>query len=306
MTVRLRETPTTRRLDLGAGVMGEATCDPRSPIVDEFYALYDRSFVLENEKENLSGFQACLSLNEGEAYARLGPRSGPYRESVLVARRGSAVIAGANYIAFADDQDKDRPLVTVNLNYIFVSEEARRRGVFRRLVAAVQQDAADAFDFGAAPRVLIFVEMNDPVRMNMDAYARDSAHSGLDQIDRLRIWNRLGAKLIDFNYVQPALSGAQQADDTLLYGVLGAERDELGADILLRHLEGFFSVSVLKGRDAYSDPLASAQLNALSAQRSRGVTIRLAPLEAAEKATPDELSKHANFLDYVRRSTGAD
>ena len=50
-------------LDLGGGVHVRGTERPDSPLVQPFFAGYDRAFVLPNEREELDGFRACLALN---------------------------------------------------------------------------------------------------------------------------------------------------------------------------------------------------------------------------------------------------
>ena len=45
------------------------------------------------------------------------------------------------------------------------------------------------------PAPVLFIEQNDPLRLTAEAYAADSDHSGLDQVDRLAIWARMGAEV---------------------------------------------------------------------------------------------------------------
>jgi GNAT superfamily N-acetyltransferase len=303
MTVRLNEFAEGRRTPLDDRLHVVVTADPASPVLTDFYAAYDRAFVLPDEKEDLAGFRDCLALNHGEAYARLSQRYSLFRELVIIARNeADETLGGANFIAFADAGDPgSTPLVTVNLNYIFVSEAARGQGLFRKLVGAVRLYSGQAFQFSAGdPRIFVFIEMNDPIRMDAADYARDSEHAGLDQVDRLRIWAKLGARLIDFDYLQPPLSKEQSADDGLLYGVLGADEPTLDACILARHLDRFFSISVLKGRDAKSDPDAGAQVAALSARCTRSERIALLDLAAGKDVTRQSLKSFASYRDHAR------
>ncbi len=271
--------------------------------LEAFYAAYDRAFVLPDEKEGLEGFRECLALNEGDAFARLSERYGSFAEVVAVARDATTgeVMGGANFIAFAPAADSH--VVTANLNYIFVEEAFRRRGVFRDLVDLVKSQARSLFATGdedALPHVLVFIEMNDPLRMAPEDYELDSQHAGLDQVDRLRIWARLGAQLIDFDYGQPALSADQEPDDGLLYGVVGARDEGLSACRLKQHLERFFAISVLKGRDPMDDAEATRQITDLTARCRKGEAIRLLDLNPPE----DGLSgagKAGSYLEIARR-----
>ncbi|MDX2236433.1 MAG: hypothetical protein NW203_02605 [Hyphomonadaceae bacterium] len=251
------------RLTTADGLRLFLTTTAKSPVFERFFAGYDRAFVLPNEKEDAEGFARCFDLNHGADYARLSALYGPYREVSFVAEDAAdgATIGGANFIAMpvAD------AIVTANLNYIYIEQARRGKGDFSRLYAAVREAVASAFPAQAAggAQVLIFIEQNDPFRMSEEDYRRDSDFTGLDQFDRLRIWAKRGAKVVDFSYVQPPLSADQDADDTLLYSVLGAPGDSLSACVLEGHLRRFFGVSVLKGANLADNKPASAQVEAL-------------------------------------------
>ena len=250
-------------------------------VFDRFFAGYDRAFVLPDEKEDEAGFRTCLDLNHGEAHAALVARYGPFCEICLIAEEteSGAFVGGANLIAM--------PVagrITANLNYIYVDGAARGRGCLARMVAAIGEVVGGLFPDEAAGAPLIFIEQNDPFAMSPENYAHDSAATGLDQIDRLRIWARRGALAIDFPYVQPPLSAAQQPDAALLLSVLGSTGPILDACLLEGHLRRFFGISVLKGRAAEAEPSAAAQLAALAAAcgASEGIALRdPAPLLAA-------------------------
>lgn len=289
------------------GLVLRATIDPQSPVLAEFYAGYDKAFVLPREREELQGFRDCLALGAGPAFEELSARYGPFREVVLTAADAAtgAAVGGANFIAFplpglaADD---GRPIVSMNLNYIFIGAEFRGQGLFRRLLAAIRDMAQGLVIAPGGAALLTFIEQNDPFRLSPEDYARDTAHSGLDQVSRLAIWQRLGAKIVDYPYVQPALSPGQAPDDGLLYGVLGAAGDRLDACVLEAHLRRFFGISVLKGRPLGEDPIAGAQIAALRRACAGGEHIRLldaAPGLVAAARNPEP--RPASFLDILRK-----
>jgi len=236
-------------------------------VFTRFFAGYDQAFVLPNEKEDEAGFAQCFALNRGPEYARLSRIYGPYSEVALVAASGDDAVGGANFIAMpvADG------VVTANLNYIYIDDAARGHGYLSRLLNGVREAITSIFP---APRALVFIEQNDPMRMSADDYARDSAFTGLDQLDRLRIWAKRGARVVDFAYKQPPLSADQAVDDTLLYSVLGAD-DRLDACILEAHLRRFFGVSVLKGADLATNAAATEQLAELRTKCASGAEIEL-------------------------------
>jgi len=283
-----------------SGFVIDATTSADDGVLREFYSDYDRAFVLENEKEGYDGFAECLRLNHGDAYADLVKRYGSFREFVLVVReeKTDVRLGGANFIIFPISSKREIVL-SMNLNYVFVNPEARREGVFRRLMGDIPNIAYRLFaqsnssdlpkkwrakgqESTFLPQVYIFIEQNDPFRMSAEDYDRDTKLTGLDQVARIGLWSRLGAKIVDFPYVQPPLSKEQDADETLAYAVLGAPGAALDAGLLRSHLERFFGISVLKGADLSSEPAAAAQLSELTKAGKRNQRV---PLLAGEIST---------------------
>ncbi len=222
-----------------------------------FFDAYDRAFVLPDEKEGREGFVECLALNHGPAQACLLERYGPFREWVLVAERDGGVVGGANFICHLVAGHGGGGALAMNLNYVFVAPGHRGRGHLRDMVAACRRLARMSFSGDGVDTLplLVFIELNDPLLMSAADYALDSAIAGVDQFDRVAIWARLGARILDFPYRQPPLSAGQGADEGLMLGVLGAPGETLDACLLGGHLERFFAISVLKD----GDPRASAE-----------------------------------------------
>ena len=129
---------------------------PDDPALEVFHAAYRHAFILPNETEELSGFQACLALNHGDAHARLRAGYGPFLEACLVARDapGGAMVGGANLIALRHDVG-GKTVLTANLNYIFVPAPARGKGWFSRLVelARTAHAGVETGRFGAHMQV---------------------------------------------------------------------------------------------------------------------------------------------------------
>jgi len=295
--------PQDRYVESRDGLILRLTFDGQGEIFERFFSAFDRAFVLPNEKENIDGLRACLGLNHGAAYELLSARYGPYREICLIAEDGGVEIGGANFIAMPVAGD----IVTANLNYIFINSGVRRRGYLRRLFAATRDVVDNLFAVSRPARSLIFIEQNDPYRMSGEDYRRDTEFTGLDQFDRLRIWSGLGAKIVDFPYQQPPLSAEQDIDETLLYSVLGAEGALLDSCVLEAHLRRFFGVSVLKGGELRSNPVAHKQVEALRAACTEGRPIALldpSPL-LAEIPSREERSRYwaeppKAFVDAVK------
>ena len=311
---------TCLKLVSASGLAIEATTTADDGLLEEFYVDYDGAFVLENEKEGYDGFADCLGLNAGEQYAHLVGRYGPFREFVAVVRDQAtgARLGGANFIIFPVSGANARELVlSINLNYVFVNAQLRRNGIFRRLIGDlpalafrlfVQTNASDlpkAQQAGAgAPQVYVFIEQNDPFRMSREDYDRDTQLTGLDQVARIGLWSRLGARIVDFPYVQPPLSKDQDADDTLAYAVLGARDADLDACLLHAHLERFFGISVLKGADLSAEPTAAAQLSelAIRCRDNRRVPLLDGNVPVIESALARTTRRPATLREALRKS----
>ena len=281
---------------LGGGEV-RATLDPLSPLLESFFEGYDRAFILPDEKEDLAGFQACLALNPSE-------RAGQGEVVAVVFDPEGVRLAGLNLLA-VDHGEQGQPRVSVALNYIYVEGAARGQGMLRHCLSLVPALAQWALGLEAEPHpVVIFIEQNDPLRMTAQAYREDTAHSGLDQLARLAIWDRVGARLVDFDYVQPALSGGQSPDEGLAYAVIDWPSDALPCAFLHRHLERFFSISVLKGQPETGEAVADRQLTELAA---RDQPISLLSIGGALDALARDPSSHgASSLRQVARGEAAD
>lgn len=242
-------------------------------VFERFFEGYDRAFVLPNEKEDADGFRACLALNHGAEKARLEREYGRFVELCLIARDSGdkSFVGGANFIAMEVAGD-DGPLVSANLNYIYVDAARRGKGYFGRLVRAVREAIRASLDWSG--ETLIFIEQNDPLHMSPEDYARDTAFTGLDQLDRMRIWAKQGAKVVDHPYVQPPLTPEAEPDDNLVYGVV-SDRSDISACTLRDHLRKFFGISVLKGEGVTKSREAREQLSALDAMCAKGERIAL-------------------------------
>lgn len=273
----------------------EVTDGDDARILNEFYQSYDSSFILANEKETLDGFIECLALNSNATGTALRTRYGYFREMVLITKdRDGHISGGANFILFSLGKT-----ATVNINYIYVTPDHRGLGWLREIVASIEWSVQQEIEYDS---ILLFIEQNDPFRLTPEDYEKDSEVSGLDQYERLKIWRRLGSRLVDHAYVQPPLSQTQSADHCLVYGVLGSTEVAIPANILADHLERFFAISVLKGRPIDSDETAHNQISALRQIHSEGKTVRLIDHEMAlsKKPTQAHICTFPTFLDYAK------
>ena len=263
-------------------------------VFETFFAGYQQSFTLPDEMEDREGFAACLALNHEPKHGQLVARFGPFRELCLSLHEADgSVAAGANLIAFAHGGGP----ITVNLNYAYVLPQARGRGHLRCVVDAVARAARQVFP-DVSEDVLVFIEQNDPLRMSLDDQRRDAAHSGMDQFERLAIWGRLGARTVDFPYVQPPLSPAHPANDELVLSVIHAAEATLPAALLHHHLRGFFGISVAKGGPMPA--AAHSQLELLTAMAQRREPVRLIDPMPALALTRPAIGDWPDFRSFAK------
>jgi GNAT superfamily N-acetyltransferase len=279
------------------GVRVTATSDPHSPVLRRFFEGYDRAFILPDEREEFDGFVRCLALNatHRDAYGRR------HCEIAMVFEDSDGtLLGGANFLAATTAEGAAIP-ATVALNYVYVESAARGRGLLRRILADVRRTALTVLDLDSAgPDPVLFIEQNDPLRLTEEAYAADSNHSGLDQVDRLSIWARIGAQVVDFPYVQPALSAEQQPDDSLIYAAIGDPGTALPARLLHDHLQSFFGISVLKGATEAPGGPASHQLAALATRSDPVALLPMAP--ALIRLTASPRPDFNSFRDLAREA----
>jgi hypothetical protein len=251
-----------------------------SAVLAEFYQGYDQAFVLPNEKEPIEGFRACLDLNHAPTYGPLASRYGAYREVVFTAadRQTGTPVGGGNFAVFSHASPSDTLVPayrTIHLSYVYVRPASRRRGYLDRLVGMVDGLATDVLPYTAGTPSFIFIEQNDPLKMSAAAYVEDTAQTGLDQVDRIGVWARRGARILDLDYVQPPLSTQHAPDSTLALCVLRPDLRTVEACVVYHHIRAFFAISVLKGADPDTVPVARDQIAALDQMCKSSKTIQL-------------------------------
>jgi len=284
------------------GLIVEATTRSDSPVLERFFLGYDRAFVLPDEREEIAGFRDCLALNS--SWRRAFGRT--HCELVMtISDKSGTLLGGANFLATALSPASSFPPATVALNYVFVEPAARGRGLLRKVIEIVRSLALKSVDLPFASESSqpgVFIEQNDPLKLTEEDYRRDTEHSGMDQIDRLAIWAKVGARIVDFLYVQPALSSAQSPDDGLVYAAVDYPGNAVPAAVLHQHLESFFCISVLKGRAIGNDAIATDQLSALAALKEPIALLPVEPALLQLRNHPDAARHHSTLLSLVKET----
>lgn len=203
--------------------------------LDKFYPAFDLCFDGPDSKETYHGFRTCLYLNDDIS---LQLKYGPFQEMIMICESSDGVIGGSNFIWFEFEH-----FYTIHLNYIFVNEEHRRKGILKKMLNEIM-----AMSNKAGKPVTLFLEINDP--------------------ENHIIWGHLGAKILDIDYIQPSISLSTTSEPMSL-GVLG---DFVSYDMLYSHLYNFFSTSVLKGIDAMDNHTSNLQLQSIQNKFSEHLT----------------------------------
>ncbi len=189
--------------------------------------LYASAFPNADERESLDNMQASLSAM---ARGELGRSS--YR-IVLVQKHGRTV-AGA----IADYFDRSNAAL---VEFIAVDQNLRRTGLGGRVLEdMVHVLGRDARALSGQQLDLMFGEAENP-RCYADTV------QGLDPATRLRALETYGFAVVDFPYVQPALSPDQQPVDHLLLLAKSLQRpapESIPAPRLLSFLWQFMRLAV--------------------------------------------------------------
>jgi hypothetical protein len=224
----------------------------------ELYEIYRALFPFPDECEPPEAFAEIAALNENpDAHARFGQ----WREVVAAIRltEGGPIVGGhvfgvttsPAHIAFGCR-------ASVQGIYIFLVKSARGRLDFIRKAKHYAVSRALS-TFGFEPKSdkippLIFLEVNNPLRMSGGQIARDAESSGINPFQRYDVYKRLNLRPLDLPYIQPALRADAKPVEYLDLFCTADIAPEIPADLIAAHLRGFISLSVLKGRDASADP----------------------------------------------------
>lgn len=268
---------------------------PGDPHFPELYAFYSRVFTLPDETETFEGFEATLKLNTDPL---LMERFGSHEETWLYLREPStgAIIAGVDFSTYVlpDGYRKVYGFPATNhIIYIFVKPEYRSLGVASHLLR-LTEDYALNFSGQRGP-VLFFCEQNAPELMTADEYFLDNLNALIDQCERLKWWDRLGYKRLNFNYIQPPLNPGMEPCLNLTFNVRASDLEEIPSELIREHLERFFGIAVFKGCNASEDPFYERQMQWLKQHPKIGVSGSQTYYENLRKGI------YSNLDTWVRR-----
>ncbi len=198
-------------------------------LLRSFYdGLYTQEFPDPDERELLENMERYLQLKAAGWY-------GLNNYHILLLTEAEEIVGGvvADYF--------ERSNVGV-IEFMVVDPARRGRGLGKRLLEEItQRFHQDAERAGRAPLNGICGEVNDP-------YRRCDVQEHLDGFARMRMWDRFGFGLLDFPYVQPALSEGQDAV-TGLGLMFRPERDEYRSQVpaeLVEHIVADYQIWAMR------------------------------------------------------------
>jgi GNAT superfamily N-acetyltransferase len=272
-------------IDVSALVFHELTASPADrALLGRFYdEAYSPEFPDPDERESLANIERYLELKAQGWY-------GDNAYHVVVAEDDGIIVGGAisDYLA-----DPNAGVV----EFLVVTPAARGQGLGRRLLDVTEASIdADARRLGRPAADFIIAEINDPFRI-------DLAADNLDPFLRARVWSGWGYRKLDFPYVQPALSAAQQPVRHLLLAVkpvMAAYTKSIPGARLLATVRAYLEWAM-----RIPDPEANAEYRAMRehlVRRDRVASIPLARYVGHDPATSvavDEVVQDGPDLDAV-------
>jgi hypothetical protein len=167
-------------------------------VFEAMYELYEASFPEDSERESKDLWKEVLNGNKHHGY----------RLEFIVAEHGSEV-AGA--IAYEYYPASRCGLLT----FVFVGSAYRQGGIARELTGRAH---ARLTSVSGGKLRFLFAEAEDPVRV-----ASGGIRTSIDPELRLRILSRLGARVVNIQYVQPALGPGKRAAEHLMLLLLAPQ-----------------------------------------------------------------------------------
>jgi hypothetical protein len=161
--------------------------------------------------------------------------------------------------------------MSVHGSYWFIQPEYRKQRHSRWLFGAMEQLLGRTF----GPDMWLLYEVNDPLRMTPEKLRLDFMATGQDPVDRLAASCAWGDRLLDLDYVQPALGPGKQDEHGLLLMARGGQ--SIPSQVLARHLEAFFGLSVIKTGDCRDRPVAQRQVDAILKRNTPVGTLSIQP-----------------------------
>ncbi|MVU77531.1 GNAT family N-acetyltransferase [Nocardia sp. ET3-3] len=207
--------PSTPRADIELRELSGARAEDVELLRRFYRECYEVAFPDPDERESLANMESYLKLKEQGWY-------GANNYHIVIASLGGGIVGGSvcDYLA--------EPNAGV-IEYLLVQPGLRESGLGSRLLAAIERLCrTDAALLERRELDWLVAETEDPYRNAVPA-------EGFDTFVRARIMAGLGFRIMDFRYVQPALSDQQEPAENLLLIArpVAGKPDAIGADVVL-------------------------------------------------------------------------
>jgi GNAT superfamily N-acetyltransferase len=180
---------------------------------DKFYKIYEENFNDPSEVETSE--QLFKYINSDWPI--------PQPKTHLFLAMDSDSVMGAIVVEHYRSSD------CILLTYIVTDSKYRKQGIARRLIQQVSEYFKDKF------LEAVFIEANDPERT-------DASMESMNTKERLLFYKRVGAKIVDVPYAQPALGEGKEACECLLLLALPlVGQNEIDKETIREFLYEFYS-----------------------------------------------------------------
>ncbi len=186
---------TPQRLEIELRELGGARPGDIELLRRFYTACYEPAFPNPDERESLANMESYLDAKEQGWY-------GPNNYHVIVALRGDDILGGTvcDYLAEPN---------AAMIEYLLVQPDFRASGLGVSLAAEIERLCrADAAEIDGRELDWLVGETEDPYRA--------ATTEDFDTFVRARIMARANVRIVDFHYVQPALSEAGASVENLL------------------------------------------------------------------------------------------
>lgn len=228
---------------------------PSDKKLKNFYKIYSSIFTLPEEKETFKGFKQVLKLNQSKSLIK---KYGFFKEQIIYFEENEKIVAAIDFAIYSmpsNIRKKFNVNATCHIIYLFVDKEYRKHGLGKKLLALAEKESARLI---GSKRIYFFIDEKSPFKMSKREREEDEKSSGIKEKERIFWWKEHGFKKLEFRYLQPALNKNKKPDTELNLNIK-TNKNKISSEVILEHLYKFFSISILKGKDAEKNKYFSKQ-----------------------------------------------
>lgn len=220
-----------------------------------FYKIYSSIFTLPEEKETFNGFKQVLKFNGNK---KLREKYGFFKEQIIYFEENEKIVAAIDFAVYSMPENIRKKFsvdATCHIIYLFVDKEYREHGLGKKLLVLAEKESVRLI---GSKRIYFFIDEKSPSKMSKREREEDEKSSGIKENQRIFWWKEHGFKKLEFRYLQPALNKNKKPDLELTLNIK-TNKNKISSAVILEHLHKFFSISILKGKDAEKNKYFSKQ-----------------------------------------------